>query len=1088
MSKTNTMLSDGDNLPTPCGNKSSGLKYREAKVLLENHSTHKKSSLPPIKPKGGDMYLFTSEIDKTKLKDWMCDQYKWQINDGTSEYPCGKKDTAFIKKYHHRLTKEGTFHRHAWWLIDNPNIVLVHYIGDEREYEESVHGNSKSKDREYIRTCPSVLTKLKQKNLETPINVYQEESSKLCPSSHQAVLKPRDLKQVQNSIQISRTEKRLSQDEIYNLTVLAHDLKGYITEITVYPDLKCFFGLSDLMFEFNRLLQMKSKFVLYCSYDTTFKLGDFYLTPMVFRHVLFEESPVIPLAFMLHKRKYQTLHEDFLRHLTRHIPSLQKSMVPIITDREHSITNAIKNVLPNSQILYCWNHFKQDVTRWLQRDRETLQNEVKIYLSHIEEILMSTTEEEFHENIARFSPMWSEAFVTYFTKYIRNDIQNHAGRWLIEPLNIYNPYSGITNNSAESMNAVIKRLLNWKEAPADTLILCLQKLQLYYWNEILRGFCNLGQYRLRSEFGNLIQNVEEIQFPTNICNPQDIIDKVKENIQSFSKQSDDMIAADSNDSSLDKKQMSTTEKKVLPIKVLAEDGGKILDQCENETTETFAKSDKYLNATVVLDLPEEKCPIDKRHWTQAALAQAVIDENRIYHCSKMQTFIVEGSKNDKYAVSLHPKEKCQCPSTGTCYHILAVRKSVGLDIGRKKTCVNLTKLAKNSRKRVDKRSGRKKPSTLDYVDIIPIPDFRCASKNMLKEEVDRSNYAVKYPIVKIIKLDSQDKGLNTSESTKLTSQNSGKEVSKVETTKSNGRHGNQTQNSRSKKRKHEDEEENEFMIDVDQYPNVSDDTWIAKHNLSHADKNIISGTGENSWLGSKHILAVCNIVKNQFPNIHGLQDPENAPVLLHISKGKKKQTWLYPNQFVKNKSPCAQIHHNGSDHWVLSIKPDDSDKIYILDSSMWSSMTDSLEIQLSSLYGLTNSNITVTAPRVQTQTAGLGNCGIFAVANLIEFCANLYVGDTVIEFVEDEMRNHLIDCLERSIFSPFPKKTKSRKRIKYNEEVDFSKTISITCPCGLADILDDLIRCNNCNQGYHYCCTKPQITFRTKRWKCPKCT
>lgn len=41
--------------------------------------------------------------------------------------------------------------------------------------------------------------------------------------------------------------------------------------------------------------------------------------------------------------------------------------------------------------------------------------------------------------------------------------------------------------------------------------------------------------------------------------------------------------------------------------------------------------------------------------------------------------MVEGSKNDKYAVEIYPKEKWQCPSMGTCYRILAVMIGIGLE-------------------------------------------------------------------------------------------------------------------------------------------------------------------------------------------------------------------------------------------------------------------------------------------------------------------------------------------------------------------------------------------------------------------------
>ena len=37
------------------------------------------------------------------------------------------------------------------------------------------------------------------------------------------------------------------------------------------------------------------------SYDTTFQLGDFYVSTLAFWHTLFKEAPVIPVAFLIHK-------------------------------------------------------------------------------------------------------------------------------------------------------------------------------------------------------------------------------------------------------------------------------------------------------------------------------------------------------------------------------------------------------------------------------------------------------------------------------------------------------------------------------------------------------------------------------------------------------------------------------------------------------------------------------------------------------------------------------------------------------------------------------------------------------------------
>ena len=122
-------------------------------------------------------------------------------------------------------------------------------------------------------------------------------------------------------------------------------MNDYVFEVITYPDLTCFFGNLDLLKEFNKVLELsknESKMCVYCSYDTTFNLGNFYVTLLVFRHTIFENDPVIPLAFMLHERKFQMVHECFWQHLVTKIPNLKKVPVPVVVDKEPGITNAMK--------------------------------------------------------------------------------------------------------------------------------------------------------------------------------------------------------------------------------------------------------------------------------------------------------------------------------------------------------------------------------------------------------------------------------------------------------------------------------------------------------------------------------------------------------------------------------------------------------------------------------------------------------------------------------------------------------------------------------------------------------------------------
>ena len=104
-------------------------------------------------------------------------------------------------------------------------------------------------------------------------------------------------------------------------------------------------GLKQIYDEFDRLLQFKSDESVPLFYDTTFNLGDFYVSTLSFQHYLFDSPPVIPLAILIHERKFQKHHEAFLEAVKEKIPRLSNKNITIVTDRETAIINAIKKGL-----------------------------------------------------------------------------------------------------------------------------------------------------------------------------------------------------------------------------------------------------------------------------------------------------------------------------------------------------------------------------------------------------------------------------------------------------------------------------------------------------------------------------------------------------------------------------------------------------------------------------------------------------------------------------------------------------------------------------------------------------------------------
>ena len=96
-----------------------GLSYKEAMMILQNHEQYAVNLCPPVKPKGGEMFLISSGEKDLNIKNWSCDQYKWPVYDGINSYPSRSKDKV-IKKTYHKLSKTSSFQRQGWWLIANP--------------------------------------------------------------------------------------------------------------------------------------------------------------------------------------------------------------------------------------------------------------------------------------------------------------------------------------------------------------------------------------------------------------------------------------------------------------------------------------------------------------------------------------------------------------------------------------------------------------------------------------------------------------------------------------------------------------------------------------------------------------------------------------------------------------------------------------------------------------------------------------------------------------------------------------------------------------------------------------------------------
>ena len=333
--------------------------------ILKQPDMDKVSNIPPQHPKGGQVFLISDGNNKARQNNWTCDGYPW-VNKGGYGVP-KKNPIVFARKYtlrQHSGDLKGCedFIRRAYFIKDSP-FKLVHYVGDESKYVPRPHGNQKDQRHgDYRRTLPSVLRHIESNSTAQPMTMYREMTTKTKTTGpYQGVANPRNTGQIRNVTKTVRKKNRISHDQLYNVIQLGYHLQDFLKELTIFPDLCCIVAVDDILNDFNKALIVKSDEPLLVSYDTTFDLGDFFVSVLVYKHVMFQRGNIIPVAFMIHDRRSGELHDRFFRTIKSLVPNLSKGTPVIVTDREPGIAKVLKNYLSNCKHVFCWNHIKRDV-------------------------------------------------------------------------------------------------------------------------------------------------------------------------------------------------------------------------------------------------------------------------------------------------------------------------------------------------------------------------------------------------------------------------------------------------------------------------------------------------------------------------------------------------------------------------------------------------------------------------------------------------------------------------------------------------------------------------------------------------------
>ncbi|CAF1227020.1 unnamed protein product, partial [Didymodactylos carnosus] len=174
---------------------------------------------------------------------------------------------------------------------------------------------------------------------------------------------PRDLVQVSHYRQRVLDNNRLSHDELLNVLILTRELSDFIKIFNVAPRLNLVL-MHDAAYELFGYLLVKTGSVVPLYYDTTFDIGDYYVSILTYTNTLFVEEPIIPLAVLLHETKEQECHDELIKTLHKYKQIETKCV--LITDGEWALQNSFTDVFLALQTLRCHNHSEKDMKKWLR--------------------------------------------------------------------------------------------------------------------------------------------------------------------------------------------------------------------------------------------------------------------------------------------------------------------------------------------------------------------------------------------------------------------------------------------------------------------------------------------------------------------------------------------------------------------------------------------------------------------------------------------------------------------------------------------------------------------------------------------------
>ncbi|XP_052778803.1 uncharacterized protein LOC128216276 [Mya arenaria] len=210
-----------------------------------------------------------------------------------------------------------------------------------------------------------------------------------------------------------------------------------------------------------------------------------------------DEPPIFVGPLFIHDSSDFETYVNFFDHIRNKLVNVSLDSLVIGTDDEKAMVKAITTSFPSSTHVLCTGHLRQNAKQRLVDDAVTLadRNYIlnKIFgpdgiVSADDSICYDEKCDELGRHLATVSNKFHKYFVDRLEPILKTKVNHPVRHDLIG--------ANWTNNNCESINHVLKQLIDWKSKSLTDLIDAIHRLVRGQFAELRSAIIGTGEFRL----------------------------------------------------------------------------------------------------------------------------------------------------------------------------------------------------------------------------------------------------------------------------------------------------------------------------------------------------------------------------------------------------------------------------------------------------------------------------------------------------------------------------------------------------------------------------------------------------------------